>query len=138
MSADMKTVIADDVEVVGSIKSASNIQIDGKLNGDLTCTGDALLGTSCSIKGNVNVKSTTVNGQVNGNITAKDKIDLKASARVTGDIRAKRLTVEDGVSFIGKAEVTPSSAGRATDASVQEITPEEAADAEEKKGVFKK
>jgi len=138
MSAETKTVIADDVEIVGSIKSSSNIQIDGKLNGDLTCSGNALLGTSCSIKGNVNVNAVTVNGQVNGNITAKDKIDLKSSARVTGDIRAKRLTVEDGVSFIGKAEVTPSSAGKIADASVQEIAPAGDAEAEDKKGAFKK
>ena len=137
-TAEMKTVIADDVEIVGSIKSASNIQIDGKLNGDLTCSGNAMLGTSCSIKGNVNVKSTTVNGQVNGNITAKDKIDLKASARVTGDIRAKRLTVEDGVSFTGKAEVAPSAAvGKAPEA-VQEITPGDKAAEEKTGGIFKK
>ncbi len=135
--AQMKTIIADDVEVVGSIKSSSNIQIDGKLNGDLTCAGDALLGTSCSIKGNVNVNSTTVNGQVNGNINAKDKIDLKASARVTGDIRAKRLTVEDGVSFIGKAEITPSAAGRPQE-SPQEIAPEDSGEPQEKGGIFKK
>ncbi len=137
MSAEMKTIIADDIEIVGSIKSASNIQIDGKLNGDLTCSGNAILGTSCSIKGNVNVKSTTVNGHVNGNITAKDKIDLKASARVTGDIRAKRLTVEDGVSFIGKAEVAPTPGGGKPAETVTEISPLESKE-EESKGIFKK
>lgn len=137
--SEMKTIIADDVEIVGSIKCASNIQVDGKLNGDLNCSGDALLGTSCSIKGNVNVKSTTVNGQVNGNITAKDKIDLKASARITGDIRAKRLTVEDGVSFIGKAEVTPAPNAAKTD-TLREISPEEnkTEESDDKKGIFKK
>ncbi len=137
MSTETKTVIADDVEIVGSIKSASNIQMDGKLNGDLTCSGNAMLGTSCSIKGNINVQSTTVNGQVNGNITAKDKIDLKASARVTGDIRAKRLTVEDGVSFIGKAEVNPAGASKPAEA-VREISPEDSKPANENKGIFKK
>lgn len=135
--ADMKTIIADDIEIVGSIKSASNIQIDGKLNGDLTCSGNAMLGTSCSIKGNVNVTSVTVNGQVNGNISAKDKIDLKASARVTGDIRAKRLTVEDGVTFIGKAEITPAPGAGKTAEAVTEISPENSKDGENK-GVFKK
>ena len=136
--SEMKTIIADDVEIVGSIKCASNIQVDGKLNGDLNCSGDALLGTSCAIKGNVNVKSTVVNGQVNGNISAKDKIDLKASARITGDIRAKRLTVEDGVSFIGKAEITPSPNAK-TD-TVREISPEEnkTEESDDKKGIFKK
>ncbi len=89
-------------------KGESNIQIDGKLNGDLNCIGDALIGSTANIKGNLNVNCVTVLGQINGNVTAKDKIDLKASAYVNGDIRSRRLTVEDGVTFVGKSEVNPS------------------------------
>jgi cytoskeletal protein CcmA (bactofilin family) len=113
MEADMngkeaaKTIIGEDIEITGSIKCASEIRIDGKLNGDLTCSGSALIGTSAQIKGNLNVESVSVLGQINGNITARDRIELKSSARLNGDIRAKRLTVEDGVTFIGKSEVNP-------------------------------
>ena len=100
MSAEMKTIIADDIEIVGSIKSASNIQIDGKLNGDLTCAGAATIGNTSVIKGNLAVECVTVYGQVSGNIIAKDKIEMKSTARINGDIRARRLTVEDGVTFV--------------------------------------
>lgn len=103
-----KTVVAEDVEIVGSIKCESNIRINGRLNGDLSCGGNALIGSSAQIKGNISANSTTVEGQINGNINAKDRIELKSTARLTGDIRAKRLTVEDGVSFVGKSEVNPS------------------------------
>lgn len=123
-----KTVIADDVEVVGSIKCASNIHIDGKLNGDLSCSGDVTIGNSASIKGNMSVSSVSIEGTVNGNVTAKDRIQLKSTARMNGDIRAKRLTVEDGVTFVGKSEVNPAGApaARAPEESkspVQEISP---------------
>ena len=104
---DSKTFIAEDVEVTGSIKCASNIQVDGTLNGDLVCSGNAIVGASAKVKGNIAVESVTVLGQINGNITAKDRIELKSSTRLIGDIRAKRLTVEDGVSFVGKSEVNP-------------------------------
>ncbi|MBN2301326.1 MAG: polymer-forming cytoskeletal protein [Lentisphaerae bacterium] len=103
-----KTVIAEDVEIVGSIKCSSNVQLDGKLNGDINCSGNAIIGKNANVKGNISVTSTTVFGQVNGNISAKDKIELKSSARITGDLRAKRLTIEDGVSFVGKSEVNAS------------------------------
>ncbi|OGV58829.1 MAG: hypothetical protein A2283_00585 [Lentisphaerae bacterium RIFOXYA12_FULL_48_11] len=103
-----KTIIAEDIEITGTIKCESNIQIDGKLNGDLNCIGDALIGSTANIKGNITVNCVTVLGQINGNVTAKDKIDLKTSAYVNGDIRSKRLTVEDGVTFVGKSEVNPS------------------------------
>ena len=103
-----KTVIGEDVEIVGSVKSASHVQIDGKLNGDVTCAGNAIIGPTAVVKGNIGVDSVVVSGQVSGNITAKDRIELKASARLNGDIRSRRLTVEDGVTFVGKSEVNPS------------------------------
>jgi cytoskeletal protein CcmA (bactofilin family) len=106
-----KTVIGDDVEISGNIKCESNIQINGKLNGDLTCAGQAQIGSTSAIKGNMSIETVSIMGQVNGNITAKDKIELKSTARLHGDIRAKRLTVEDGVTFVGKVEVNPAGAG---------------------------
>jgi len=117
-----KTVIAEDIEIVGSIKCASDIQIDGKLNGDLNCAGNATIGNTASIKGNITVSCVTVLGQINGNINARDKIELKTSANVTGDVKAKRMTVEDGVTFVGKSEVNPSGIGsRSYSSSVHEI-----------------
>jgi cytoskeletal protein CcmA (bactofilin family) len=103
-----QTVINEDVEVVGTIKAGSNLCMDGKLNGDLSCSNDVTIGKSAVTKGNISASSVTVAGQVTGNIMAKDRIELKAAARINGDIKAKRLTVEDGVSFVGKAEVNPS------------------------------
>ena len=103
-----KTVIGADVEIVGTVRSSGSIEINGKLTGDLSCTGNAVVGAKATSKGNLNVDSITASGQVNGNITAKDRIELKSTARINGDIRAKRLSVEDGVTLIGKSEVNPS------------------------------
>lgn len=110
------TLISQDVEIVGTIKCNEGIQINGRLNGDLICSGDAIIGEKAIIKGNLSVNGITVLGQVNGNITAKDRIELKSSARVSGDIRSKRLMVVDGVTFVGKAEVNPSGVQPAHDA----------------------
>jgi cytoskeletal protein CcmA (bactofilin family) len=136
---DVKTVIAEDVEITGSIKCASNIQVDGKLNGDVTCNGNVIVGQTAVVKGNVNANSTTIMGQINGNITVKDMIEMKSTTRLTGDIRAKRLTVEDGVTFIGKAEVNPSgTAGqRATEGKPAEEESGDEAEVENRKsGMF--
>ncbi len=105
-----QSVIGPDVEITGNLKCESHIQLNGKLNGDLTCGGLASIGRECTIKGNVQTESVALSGALNGNITARDKIDLKSTARLHGDIRAKRLTVEDGVTFIGKVDVNPSGA----------------------------
>lgn len=126
-----KTIIAEDIEIVGSVKCGSNIHLAGKLNGDLVCTGNALIGESASVKGNITAESSTIQGQVAGNITARDKIELKSTARVTGDIKSKRLTVEDGVTFVGKSEVNPSGAGAPRPAVAPEPRAEAQVDSDE-------
>jgi cytoskeletal protein CcmA (bactofilin family) len=107
-NSNPQSVIAADVEITGTIKSAGSVRIDGKLEGELNCTGDAVIGQSAQIKGNLSVNSASIEGAITGNVTAKDRIEMKSSARVTGDIKAKRLSVEDGVTFIGRSEVNPS------------------------------
>lgn len=106
-SAEIKTIIAEDIEIVGSVKSASDVQLAGKLNGDLTCNGNAVIGETATVKGNINANSTTVKGQITGNVSVKDRIELSSTARLNGDIRSKRLSVEDGATFVGKSEVNP-------------------------------
>jgi cytoskeletal protein CcmA (bactofilin family) len=103
-----QSVISSEVEITGTIKGSGSLRIDGKLEGELHCTGDAVIGKSAQIKGNIVVSSACIEGAVHGNITAKDRIEMKSTARVTGDIRAKRLSVEDGVMFVGRSEVNPS------------------------------
>jgi len=101
------TVIGADVEITGKIQSKQNIQLNGKLEGDLSCNQSATIGRGAQIKGNLACKSVTVAGRVDGNITAEDRIEMQSGARVMGDIKAKRLAVEDGVTFVGGSEVNP-------------------------------
>ena len=55
-------------------------------------------------------KAVTVHGTVNGNITVTERCELKASSQLNGDLKAMRIIIEEGATFIGKSEVTPSKA----------------------------
>ncbi|HMP71874.1 MAG TPA: polymer-forming cytoskeletal protein [Kiritimatiellia bacterium] len=103
-----QSTIAADVEITGTLKSSGSIHLHGKLDGELVCSADAVIGKSAVVKGNIQVNSVVIEGTINGNVTAKDKIDMKSTAKILGDIVAKRLSVEDGVTFIGRSEVNPS------------------------------
>lgn len=105
-----KTVLAEDADIMGSIKCTSDIEVAGKVNGDLTCAGSATILKSATIKGNISANTAIVLGQVTGNVTTKDKLELRSSARVNGDVRSKRMIVEDGVTLVGKFEVNSSGA----------------------------
>lgn len=104
---EVRTIIADDVEINGSIKCSGGIKLAGKVNGDVTTAGDVSVEKGAAIKGNVLAASVVVHGMIKGNISAKERIELKGTARVSGDIKAKRLVVEEGVSLVGKSEITP-------------------------------
>jgi len=104
---EVRTIIADDVEINGSIKCSGGIKMAGKINGDVTTAGDVSVEKGAAIKGNVIAASVVVHGMIKGNITAKERIELKGAARVSGDIKARRLVVEEGVSLVGKFEITP-------------------------------
>lgn len=106
-SANQSALLAE-AEITGTVKTAGSIRIDGKLDGELHCGSEAVVGKGATVKGNIVANSASIAGTVTGNIIAKDRLELKSSARVTGDIKAKRLAVEDGVVFVGKSEVNPS------------------------------
>jgi cytoskeletal protein CcmA (bactofilin family) len=109
-SEHAKTVIAEDIEITGSLKGGTNIRLDGKLSGDLTAAGDVTLGHTGNIQGNLVVGSVSVLGRIQGNIQAEDRVELRGTAKLNGDLKAKRLVVEDGCTFVGHCEVTPAPA----------------------------
>jgi len=117
-----QSFVSEDMEITGTIKTSGSMRIDGKVDGEVQCGGDVVIGKGAQVKANLSSNSISVEGSVTGNISAKDKIELKASARVMGDIRAKRMAMEDGVTFVGKSEVNPS--GAASKAVQEEEEPE--------------
>jgi cytoskeletal protein CcmA (bactofilin family) len=131
-----QSLITADVEIIGTIKSSGSIRIDGKLEGELICAGDAVIGKSAVIKGNLSVNSVSIEGSLNGNVVAKDKIEMKATARVNGDIKSKRLAVEDGVTFVGRSEVNPSGTPIATPPAAAKPEAEEEKPTDNRPGSF--
>ncbi|MCS7009648.1 MAG: polymer-forming cytoskeletal protein [Chthoniobacterales bacterium] len=92
----------------GTLKFASELIFDGRLDGEIVSEGVLTLGNNAHVKGEVRTKSVTVHGTVEGNITVTDRCELKASSQLTGDLKATRIVIEEGATFVGKSEVTPS------------------------------
>ena len=107
IASNSKNTLASDVEIKGSLKFAGELTFEGKLEGEIQTEGTLNLGDSAVITGNINAQTVVARGKINGNITAKDKLDLKAKTELFGDIRASKLVMEEGVTFVGKAEVNP-------------------------------
>ena len=101
-----KNVLNSDVEIKGNVKFAGELTLEGKLEGEVNSDGTLIIGETGTVNGNVSAGTVSVRGKINGNITARDKIEIKSKAEVFGDIRSAKLAIEEGVTFVGKTEVT--------------------------------
>ncbi len=100
-----RNVLSSDVEIKGAVKFSDDLVIDGKIEGDISSTGNLTIGENARIKAEVKTGTIIVYGKVHGNLTATDRIELKSSAEVVGDIKAKTLSIEAGAIFVGKSTV---------------------------------
>jgi cytoskeletal protein CcmA (bactofilin family) len=104
-----RNTLSSDVEIKGSIKFHQDLSVDGKIEGEITSpNGILIVGQNAELRGEIKTKSVTVYGRVHGNITVDERCELKANAQLHGDLKAARLVIEEGATFVGKSEVTPS------------------------------
>ncbi len=102
-----KNILANDVEIKGTIKFDDELIFDGRLEGEVLSEGTLILGENSEIQGEVKTKAVSLSGRVQGNITVEEKCELKGRAQLIGDLKAARLVIEEGATFVGRSEVTP-------------------------------
>lgn len=106
VAGKLDTVIGQGAVINGSIKTEGTLRVDGKVEGEVSVTGDLLVGEKGVINANITAQNVTVAGTVKGNITANGKLDLLASGKVYGDISASDLVVSQGAILQGEVSMT--------------------------------
>ena len=94
------SVLGSDVVITGNVSASVDLQVDGKIEGDLKCA-NLVQGEASEIKGAVTADTAKLAGLVDGSIEAKTLI-IHASARITGDVAYENLTIENGGQVDGK------------------------------------
>lgn len=93
------SIISADMAIAGAIASSGDMQIDGRVEGDVRSVG-LVIGDKAEIHGEIYAEDVTVRGKVVGRIRAR-KITLAATAHVEGDILHEAFSVESGAFFEG-------------------------------------
>jgi cytoskeletal protein CcmA (bactofilin family) len=131
------SIISVDVVVNGTLTSTGDMQIDGRVEGDVRSVG-LVIGDKAEIHGEIVAEDVTVRGRVVGRIRAR-KVLLCATSHVEGDILHEAFAVETGAFFEGNcrhsdnplgdsapakpAAVTPSAPAQASFAPMQNLAP---------------
>ena len=88
-------------DIIGDVRSAGDIRIDGTLKGNLITKGKVVVGPTGKIKGEVECKNSEISGTIEGKITVSQLLNLKASSKIVGDIITAKLSIEPGAVFTG-------------------------------------
>lgn len=93
-----KMIVPDGVVISGSVSGSSDMEINGKVEGDITVQGRLLLGPTALVSGNVQAGFCQIMGRVEGRVECSEELDLGQSGRLNADVVAgKRINLAGAV-----------------------------------------
>ncbi len=88
------SVIGADILVTGNIEAQVDLQIEGRIVGDVRCA-TLIMGERSSVCGSIYAQRVRVAGNVEGSVETID-LAIEAGARVKGDVTYSRLRIANG------------------------------------------
>jgi len=95
------TIIAEDLEIKGTVKFKSSLMIKGVLEGEIISEGLLIVGPTAKVTATITTKNFISHGEVTGNVTASEQVVLKGTSLHNGDIATPNITIESGAVFNG-------------------------------------
>jgi cytoskeletal protein CcmA (bactofilin family) len=98
------------MQVVGDLKSAGNIRIEGRVNGEIHAQA-VDVSPGALIDGSINALAIQIGGSVKGRVEAK-QVKIQNSGEMLGDVLYEALEIESGATdqsraYSGKSELVP-------------------------------
>lgn len=93
------SIISTDMVVQGSLIATGDIQVDGRVEGDIE-SGSLTIGEKATVHGEVTCEEVIIRGRVIGSVRAS-RVHLAGTSHVEGDIFHQALAVETGAFFEG-------------------------------------
>ena len=96
-----RSIIDACLVITGNLHSERDVQVDGKLHGDIHCS-QLIVSRDATIDGNIVADEVVVRGKVKGVIRAS-QVMLLDTAQVESEIFHKSLVIEQGACFDGQS-----------------------------------
>ncbi len=104
-AADIETIIGRNTSITGQIRGGGNVRVEGRVDGGIDVTGDAVIGESGIIQGDIKAGNLTVAGTVTGNVECDGNLSIHATGQLVGDVRVRSLNISDGGVFRGRSDM---------------------------------
>jgi len=93
------SLFSADLEIVGNLTTPGEVQLDGTIEGDITCE-KLMVGEKACVTGHVQANQVVIRGKIIGNVKAKN-VELAKTAHVVGDIWHDTLGIDAGAFLEG-------------------------------------
>lgn len=104
------SVIGAGTVLHGSVEGEGSLEIFGRVEGDVTMTGDVSVGEGGAVLGHISAAKISVQGAVKGDLRGSESVLLERGARVVGDLTAPRIGVGSGALVRGNVRTEGESA----------------------------
>lgn len=97
-----QSVISARLKVVGNLESDDDLQIRGRVEGDISCQ-TLIVAEGATVEGAVSATAVEIKGTIKGRIDA-DKVRIAATGHMDGDIVYQTLAMEEGAVLDGNVQ----------------------------------
>jgi cytoskeletal protein CcmA (bactofilin family) len=102
------THIAPGSRFVGELLGATEVLVDGELEGSIRLDGNLTIGSEGRVQGEVEARCVRIAGKVVGNVRGRERVEVLGSGALEGDVGAPRVVISEGAYFKGRVEMTGS------------------------------
>ena len=95
------TILAQDVEIKGTVTFKSSLTINGILDGEVASEGTLVVNPTARVTATIATRDYVSFGEVEGDVTASGQITLKKGSVHTGNLVTSKIEIEPGANFNG-------------------------------------
>ena len=100
------SVIGREVQIEGTIRGATDLEIWGSFDGKIENEGWVWLRPGSRFSGEIMTTNLVVEGQLRGTVRATEKVDMRATCRVEADVTANKVAAAEGSYIEGRIAVS--------------------------------
>ncbi|WP_078553069.1 bactofilin family protein [Bacillus alkalicellulosilyticus] len=104
---ELSTIIGEDTVVEGTIKIESGLRVDGKVYGEIKCSGDVTIGKQGIVEETIFARNLFIAGKVTGKVTVEEKIHIYETGSLQGSAEMKSIVIDENGFFRGESFMKP-------------------------------
>ncbi|MFS0673670.1 bactofilin family protein [Ornithinibacillus sp. 179-J 7C1 HS] len=101
----IETIIGAETVIEGKITLPTSLRVDGKIIGEIECSGDVFIGQDAHVEPKIKAKNVVIAGEVKGEVETTEKIQIEAKGTLNGTATSRGIIIEDGGVFNGNSVI---------------------------------